>query len=111
MDNQTEVPLADALEMSVKTKIAAGLNDSTTEQELEAATELRRLSDIEKAYDSICDMIYKQNKKLKEIEAEKAELLEALKALCTHAPRSSQQIEADWNKARAAIAKAEGEQK
>jgi hypothetical protein len=37
------------------------------------------------------------------------ELLEALKALCTHAPRSSQQIDADWDKARAAIAKAEGQ--
>jgi hypothetical protein len=35
------------------------------------------------------------------------ELLEALKAVCTHAPRSSQQIEADWNKARAVIAKLE----
>jgi hypothetical protein len=42
-------------------------------------------------------------------EAVNRELLKALKAVCTHAPRSSQQIEADWNKARAAIAKAEGE--
>jgi hypothetical protein len=36
------------------------------------------------------------------------ELLEALKAVCTHAPRSSQQIEADWNRARATIVKVEG---
>jgi len=44
---------------------------------------------------------------LRRLVAVNRELLEALKAVCTHAPRSSQQIEADWNKARAAIAKAE----
>jgi len=46
---------------------------------------------------------------LRRLHAVNQELLEALKALCTHAPRSSQQIDADWDKARAAIAKAEGE--
>ena len=45
-----------------------------------------------------------------DLKAANQELLGALKAVCTHAPRSSQQIEADWNKARAAIAKAEGAQ-
>ena len=44
---------------------------------------------------------------LRRLHALNAELLEALKAVCTHAPRSSQQIEADWNKARITIAKAE----
>ena len=48
---------------------------------------------------------------LRRLQALNAELLEALKAVCTHAPRSSQQIEADWNKARITIAKAEGEPK
>ena len=48
---------------------------------------------------------------LRRLHALNAELLEALKAVCTHAPRSSQQIEADWNKARITIAKAEGEPK
>lgn len=46
---------------------------------------------------------------LRRLVAVNRELLEALKAVCTHAPRSSQQIEADWNKARAAIAKAEAQ--
>ena len=46
---------------------------------------------------------------LRRLHALNGELLEALKALCTHAPRSSQQIDADWDKARAAIAKATGE--
>ena len=52
-----------------------------------------------------------QEPELRRLHALNGELLEALEALCTHAPRSSQQIDADWDKARAAIARAEGEPK
>jgi len=57
------------------------------------------------------DLLPEAAAELRRLHAVNAELLEALKAVCTHAPRSSQQIEADWNKARITIAKAEGEPK
>ena len=41
--------------------------------------------------------------------ADRAELLEALQRLATHRPRTSEQIDADWDAARAAIARATGE--
>jgi len=45
----------------------------------DAASELRRLHDIEKAYESACGIIDEQGKKLAELEAVNAELLEALR--------------------------------
>jgi hypothetical protein len=46
---------------------------------LEEAAELRRLHDIEKAYESACGIIEEQDKKLAELEAVNQELLEAAK--------------------------------
>jgi hypothetical protein len=43
------------------------------------------------------------------LKAINAELLEALKRVCAHGTRPSQQVDADWDAARAAIAKAEGQ--
>ncbi len=74
----------------------------------EAAAELRRLHNLEKAYDSVCNMIYKQDKKLKELEIVNRELLESLAATCV-ALRTGHNALIALEKARAAIAKAEGE--
>ena len=76
----------------------------------EAAAELRRLHDetqmLNSAYQSACKIISEQDKKLVELEAEKAELLEALNNIevSTHDAMTAAL-------ARAAIAKAEGEQR
>lgn len=72
----------------------------------EAAAELRRLHDVEKAYKSACDIISEQDKKLAELEAVNQELLAALNNIevSTHDAMTAAL-------ARAAIAKAEGEQR
>jgi hypothetical protein len=89
----------------------------------ETAAELRRMHDhnqmLEHAYESACKIISEQDKKLKELEALNAELLEALKlALSSHSvmllsdpPQEAWKAYGVEQKARAAIAKAEGEQK
>ncbi len=70
----------------------------------EAAAELRRLHDVEKAYKSACDIISEQDKKLAELEAVNQELLAALNNIevSTHDAMTAAL-------ARAAIAKAEGQ--
>jgi hypothetical protein len=99
----------------------------------ETAAELRRMHDhnqmLEHAYESACKIISEQDKKLKELEALNAELLEALKSAAEYLHdksgclwlssdfqrgcRCSEDCSsiAVWKQARAAIAKAEGEQK
>ncbi len=115
-DQPTALRLADAL----------GLNyahlTAVPEINQQAAAELRRLhaenESLKRALAASCDeerdQLWEASpgggcSRARSAEAVNRELLKALKAVCTHAPRSSQQIEADWNKARAAIAKAEGE--
>lgn len=92
-DKPTALRLADLLE--------AGFGDCGAE----AAAELRRLHDVEKAYKSACDIISEQDKKLAELEAVNRELLEALLRIAT-VNAMDYEYQA-W--ARAAIAKAEGQ--
>jgi ABC-type transporter Mla subunit MlaD len=78
----------------------------------EAATELRRLHDhtqmLEHAYKSACDIVEEQDKKLVDLEAVNQELLEALKRIAD--PRNIHFAGDAQVVARAAIARAEGEQ-
>ncbi len=50
------------------------------------ASELRRLHDLLGKANALCRI---RSAEIERLNAEKAELLEALKAVCTHAPRSS----------------------
>jgi len=83
-------------------------NYRTTPVDAQAAAELRRLHDIEKAYESACGIIAEQDKKLAELEAVNAELLGALCALVLNIDAGGATLGAMYD-ARAAIAKAEGQ--
>jgi hypothetical protein len=87
-DQPTALRLADRLQCNVSRGI-----------HWDAASELRRLHDIEKAYESACGIFDEQDKKLAELEAINAELLEALK----YHQEQTRPIE----RTRAAIAKSE----
>jgi hypothetical protein len=66
---------------------------------------------LNSAYQSACKIISEQDKKLKELETVNAELLEALKQALEECIWPNERLSDVHEKARAAIAKAEGEQK
>lgn len=68
-------------EQSKALRLADALDKFHNPWDKEAAAELRRLHDVEKAYESACKIISEQDKKLAELETVNAELLEALKNL------------------------------
>ena len=79
----------------------------------EAAAELRRLHDetlmLEGGYESACKILSEQDKKLAELEAVNQELLKALKQALEECIWPNERLSDVHAKARAAIAKAEGE--
>jgi hypothetical protein len=77
-------------------------------QAAQAAAELRRLHDIEKAYESACGIIDEQDKKLAELEAINAELLKAMISF-TNSAYIKKHHPKRYAAAMAAIAKAEGQ--
>ena len=97
MDKPEALRLADALRH---------IQLSVSEQD---AAELRRLHEVETLYRAAMRNRNAMSDEVLKLTAQRDALLEALQRLCSKAPRTSQQIYADWDYARAAIAAVEGE--
>lgn len=71
-----------------------------------AATELRRLYALLEAEQALHQRV--TYPELQRLRAQRDSLLEALKRLCSKQPRTSRQIDTDWDNARATIEAVEG---